>query len=419
MLAGAGKATLVFGDILPFDGFDGVLHPLYVRVLVVEAQNSVQARSRVCLVSVEATSLKQSAVTSLRSMAARIAQCGIESVWVCVTHTFSAPHIRTPEHLISQEDGEKNDRLIQTCKIAVKKAVIQAVGSMQKARFSWGIAPAEINVNRDIKTPAGWWLGTDPKGYSNHEVRVLTVIAQKSDRPLAILFSADVQSSVLDHSVTSEGKHLVSGDLAGFAASAIEHIYADSVALFLVGCAGDQAPLKKAVVQKVDTNGYITSIDIHEEAYKAMQQLGNILACAVQRVVRQGMPFKVETVWTESHTLILPGQQKIDFDALGPTECMTFESSDSRVTEIFYMRLGEMVLLGIQPEISSALGKKIRDACDKRSLLIVTMVNGAQKYLPDADAYEKITYEAMNSYFAQGSDELLVQDTIKTIMRNA
>ncbi|MFC2629331.1 MAG: hypothetical protein ACFNX8_02845, partial [Lancefieldella rimae] len=79
MLAGAGKATLAFGDILPFDGFDGVLHPLYVRVLVLETQNSVQARSRVCLVSVEATSLKQPAVTSLRSIAAQIAQCGIES----------------------------------------------------------------------------------------------------------------------------------------------------------------------------------------------------------------------------------------------------------------------------------------------------------------------------------------------------
>ena len=35
------------------------------------------------------------------------------------------------------------------------------------------------------------------------------------------------------------------------------------------------------------------------------------------------------------------------------------------------------------------------------------MVNGAQKYLPSAEAYDRITYEAMNSGFARGADHAL------------
>ncbi len=43
--------------------------------------------------------------------------------------------------------------------------------------------------------------------------------------------------------------------------------------------------------------------------------------------------------------------------------------------------------------------------------MLMTMVNGGMKYLPDAASYEKITYAAMNSYGAKGSAEL-VRDAI-------
>ena len=34
---------------------------------------------------------------------------------------------------------------------------------------------ALYNVNRDIETPEGWWLGVNPTGFSDRTVRVLSV----------------------------------------------------------------------------------------------------------------------------------------------------------------------------------------------------------------------------------------------------
>lgn len=93
-----------------------------------------------------------------------------------------------------------------------------------------------MNVNRDIETPAGWWLGVDPKGFADHAMPVL--VARDAEGGLvAMLATADVQSSVLDGSHDSQGKRVVSGDLFGFAAMALERELG-GVVLLLPGAAG-------------------------------------------------------------------------------------------------------------------------------------------------------------------------------------
>jgi neutral ceramidase len=47
------------------------------------------------------------------------------------------------------------------------------------------------------------------------------------------------------------------------------------------------------------------------------------------------------------------------------------------------------------------------------------MVNGAAKYMPDASAYDKITYEAMNSSYARGSAETLAAAILKALKNQA
>ena len=102
MKAGAGKARINLDGVLPFDGFDVELDSLWVRAALVEAVN------RSCIVSVEATSLRADVVEPLRALVAREASCVPELVWVTVTHTFSSPHVRTPEHLADDGEREKN-----------------------------------------------------------------------------------------------------------------------------------------------------------------------------------------------------------------------------------------------------------------------------------------------------------------------
>lgn len=73
--------------------------------------------------------------------------------------------------------------------------------------------------------------------------------------------------------------------------------------------------------------------------------------------------------------------------------------------------------MGIQPEVESRFGARLRDSATS-PFELVTLVNGAQKYLPGASSYDRITYEAMNSGFARGAEELL-EETIINLVREA
>ena len=47
--------------------------------------------------------------------------------------------------------------------------------------------------------------------------------------------------------------------------------------------------------------------------------------------------------------------------------------------------------------------------------MVMTMVNGGAKYMADSSAYERFTYEAMNSPFARGSAELLCEKAVELL----
>lgn len=112
--------------------------------------------------------------------------------------------------------------------------------------------------------------------------------------------------------------------------------------------------------------------------------------------------------------VLLPAQTRADFHSLAPHRTYEFHAAGEQRTRVYLLRLGNVGLVGVQPEVSSAFGATVR-AARSGSVFFATLVNGGQKYLPAPDAYEKITYEAMNSGFAAGSHERLVEIIIAAL----
>jgi len=113
---GAGKATIDLEGVLPHDGFAGVRDGLCMRALVFE--NADGRRS--CLLSAEETSLRDD--DSLRAAAATAVGCAGDAVWISVTHTFSAPHVRTPGHLSDDAARERNELFARRLDEAARNA---------------------------------------------------------------------------------------------------------------------------------------------------------------------------------------------------------------------------------------------------------------------------------------------------------
>lgn len=399
--AGAGKETIDLTEVLPFDGFDEERTSAHARAALLEV-----GEKRMCFVSLEVTSLRPDVVADMRREVAYVVNCDETSVWICVAHSFSFPHVRSLGSLSGAEQLQRNARLRAALLNAVSDAARNAVESLVPARLLSAVGETDVNVNRDVELSDGWWLGLNPAGYSDHGVRELYAQDERGN-VVWLMFSADVQSSILDRSVTSDGRRVVDGDLAGCACRKLEERLPGAVALFVVGCAADQAPCEKAVLQVSSDDGVLSSRDAHDEGFSMVERLGTRLADQAFSALGNGVEHELAEplIRVIEREVQLPGQLRRDFSELAPTRSWRFEAGEPVTTTVRAVALGAVALVGVEPELTSHMGSELRRT--DGVLDVLTMVNGAAKYLPEDDAYDKVTYEAQNSGFARGSAELL------------
>jgi neutral ceramidase len=418
--AGAGKAEIELGpDLLPMQGFSAQRDPLQARVLVVEAGDR-----RAALAVVDLTSIFADEVAVMQGVVAEATGVPPANVLVVASHTFSAPHIMPAGRPFPGLESEVEQRKNTLFKIRVESALKQAAltaSHLKPAKLGVGRGVSDINVNRDQHTPEGFWLGVDSAGPSDKTLSVVRI--EDGDRhPIALLANYAVQPSVMDQAIISGGGKAVTSDLAGAAMRRVEGLYGEgTVALFLIGAAGDQAPILKARRAVPDKNGRLTTVDIGERGYLLVDLLGERLAQDIVRASeRMAPPTDTTLVDVANGAVDLVAQERPKaFQDLKPSKTYAFTPTGPTTAPFTVLRLGAVAIVGVQVELSSETGRQIKAQSPFADTLVATMVNGAAKYMPDAAAYDKITYEAMNSSFARGSAETLVTEMTARLRRSA
>ncbi|MBO0904240.1 hypothetical protein [Jiella sonneratiae] len=401
--AGAGRAEVVFADdIFPIDGFVAEHDLLAVRVLLLD-----DGEHRTAIAVVDLTSITDGTIASFKSILTEIADVSAENALVCASHTFSAPHVFPPDQMPAGTDAARNDAKAKAFEVALRQAAQAAVTAMRPARLGFGEGVSRVSVNRDVETPFGWWLGADDAGFTDPALGIVRLEADDGT-PLAIVMNFAVQSSVMDGSERASGGKLISADLAGRAARFVEdHYGADTVALFLVGAAGDQAPYLQAARHVVDANGNVGREDIHETGFTILDLLGERLGQDVVRTADAISMDSATTLQTHRATIEVPGQGSSPKNRpVGPVASFAYEPAGSVDMPVALMRLGDVAIVGVQPELSASIGVTIKRGSPFAHTMVVTMVDGGAKYMADALAYDRYTYEARNSPFAKGAAEM-------------
>lgn len=317
MRAGAARAAIDLGGVLPFDGFDELRHEVFARALVIEG-----AGRRACILSLEVTSIAPALLADLREVVEDAAGCSGAYSWVVPTHTFSMPHVRTPGHLADAAARDRNERYRAALIAAARTAVERAVAGIRSVTLATAEGDCPVNVNRDIETPAGWWLGSNPEGFADHAMPVLAM-RDAGGEYVAVLAAADVQSSVLDGSRDSEGRRVASGDLFGFAAMSLERELG-GVALLLPGAAGDQGPAERAMNVTFDAAGVKRTVDAHEDGYRMLHQQGQVLGDALIEAARMAREDSAAGIDARTVDVLLPAQTRADFTLWLRIERMSF-----------------------------------------------------------------------------------------------
>lgn len=417
MKAGGGKSEIALsGEYLAIEDFVVVHHSLYARAVVIQSDRTI------ILISLEMTSLPGEEVEAIKTMIQEETGVEKDAVWVCVTHTFSAPHM-LPDFQLNQEQLEEKAKYRKSIHMAASRAVEKAFQSMTEVTPLFGRKYCGINVNRDIELPEGWWIGNSGRGLVDHSVSILAFV-RPDYTPAVLLFHYPIQSSVLDGSCLSQGGKAVSPDIAGLASEYLETEYKGSgtETFFLVGAAGDQVPVQKAVEETFE-NGIRVRTDKKEEGFKLCEQQGMILGKTVRerfenmrrfperyRIIDSG---KTDDIQYGRRCFQVPARvMENNIRNLHPVHQYVYVADGLKEVQIEVLTIGSLAVVGVQPELNCITASAIRASSPYDHTIISTMVNGAAKYMADHESYDRFTYEAMNSPFGKGAAEILTKETL-------
>jgi hypothetical protein len=418
LLAGAGKATIALTpDMLPIDNFKVVLDPLEIRVLTLEEDGAKAA-----LAVIDETSLSTSDVAWMKAAVASATGTPEANVLVIASHTFSAPHLFAanppPGMTVEAEETARARTYLAAVRAALESAARTAAAQRRPATLAFGTSQTKVNINRNVTTPQGWWLGADETGYSDRTFSILRLDGADG-KPIASLANFAVQSSIMDQTGAPGGGKAVSADLAGATVRRIESLLG-GVSLFTTGSAGDQIPAYTARRNVYGADGKPVPTDLGPAGYPLVALQGDRLGDAAIRAAAAAKPAGAGRLAVFNGAVSLTTQERPkQLSQLRPTREYKYNVTGKTDAPFTLMTKGDIAIVGVQVELNAATGAWIRAHSPFPHTVVATMVNGAAKYLPDAESYKRITYQAMNSSYGPGSAEVMAQAIVAQLARMA
>lgn len=411
--AGAGKAAVQIPEaFFPMEKFVGIHDGQHVRTVILEQEE------KIAIVSVEITSIMADVIEDMKNIITEKTGIAGKNIWIGATHTFAAPHPLGGPMLknAGPKELEKGALYKKALYGAVEESVQTALEAMGPAQLFYGRGECDVNVNRDIPSEEGWWIGLNPEGPSDKQVRVIG-IKDGEGKVLAVLYHYGVQSSILDNVFDENGGRLITTDLVGEASNQVEKNLEDgAVALCLLGPCGDQVPKQRAKYSFTDEENHLQEIDLgQEKGFEMISCLGGQLGQVILQILKYGLTeIEEPDLSMEEITVSCPRQKKL-FEGF-PVPSKTFESipDGEMETAVTFLKLTEQTMLvGVKPELNYVTAQEIQKQSPFAETLVVQMVNGAQKYMADRQSYERRTYEAMNAFFGVGAAEKLSEEIEK------
>lgn len=425
-LAGAGKAPICFPDnIAPMEGFYKVHDDPMVRILCLDQG------TRFVIAAFELVILPDDLLADCKAIIGEALQVAEENIWLHVNHTISTPHspggpligpggeVRPipPEMLarltVSIESIVKaREDYCTIIKDALRKACEEAA-DLKEARIGLGKGGCDVNENRDIETPNGWWIGRHGKGYSNKEMNVIQLV-DPENRKIAGIISYGIKPCVIDNSQMRDGKRQISADLTGAACRILEQHW-NAPVMFLMSAAGDQIPKKTVLYEEVNGEGKLETHDLGvEQGLVWAQELGAQMA---EDALDIGSTIVCEElsggIACSNGSFKWAGKVRSKME---PTMRAEYVPERERQIPLSVLKIGrDLAFVATQPEMNAVSERELQEKSPVRNTLLVTMVNGEMKYLPDRESYDRVTWEALTSMLMPGGAEELINKALEML----
>lgn len=415
--AGAGRAEILFpADMFPTDNLYGVHDNPCARILVLDAG------VRVAIAALEVVNAPDGVIHTARKNIEKLTQTPYDNIWVHVTHAITTPHQpggpgmkpgsppppQPPKGPQDPDAPKKRDLFVAAIEKAVVTAATAAAESFGEASFGVGVGHCDVNVNRDIETPFGWWISQNPEEYSNKEMTILRV-DKATGEPLAFLISYGLKPSAIDQSERKSPARKVSADVPGVACRMMEEAYG-APCLFCMSAAGDQVPREQAWYEIVLEDGTVGEVDHGvEKGYEIVERLGTEMGNDAIQIAAQISCTETETSISTASGCVSCDTRETKPGPPSPKKELEYKKDGSVSLSAEVIQMGDIAFVAVKPETNAITEKQLQEGSPFKHTLLISMVNGGMKYLPDQSAYDRVTWEAQRSMLMPGAAEKWVQ----------
>ena len=166
------------------------------------------------------------------------------------SHTHSGPEIRTTSSALndlSPERSAQSTAYVESLRTRILSSIDAAFVKLAPANLSFQKARAGFAMNRRLPSDTGYKNGPNPDGRIDHDVPILRVEDQEGAIK-AIVFGYACHNTTL-------GFYQMHGDYAGYAQQYLEEAHPRTVAMFMMGCGGDQNPYPRRTLELAKQHG--------------------------------------------------------------------------------------------------------------------------------------------------------------------
>lgn len=401
---------------------------IYCRALIID-----NGSEKVLLLSYELANYP--AAPGLVEKLVEVTGIPAENIFISATHNHSAPKDNhTAFKNNSPAEVAFHEKYWDIEMTATLDAVRNAMDSMRPARYGYGEGVSQVNVNRDVQSPFGFWLeGKNLDGYSDKTLRVLKFVDEQ-ERVIAVILNYGMHNTCVHMMKDADGKSKTSGNVSGIACRFVEETYGGgAVALWTSGAAGNQNPLLSHNLQYEYPDGYSTSVPFPDGVgYMLMEYMGRWHGVDCVKTINaidkysDSMPVK-----TVRKDVLLPGQKRVVKQAkhamfrMGGVglrkpgdmpvmpEIPEMEDADPVNLEMRLAILGDVAMICAGAELYAELGRDVLAAvpCKKAFLVTHTSLNAAGYILDKTSAHKKV-FQAFMEVKPGSADELIVNNAL-------
>ncbi|WP_435020796.1 neutral/alkaline non-lysosomal ceramidase N-terminal domain-containing protein [Tundrisphaera sp. TA3] len=219
---------------------------LYGKALAIEDAKG----TRLVIVTLDLIGVPRVLRKNLERRCGEAFQLPPEGLLLNASHTHSGPEFRLGHSAGDDadtrptQDGEAYGARLEGQLFAL---IGEALGGMAPARLGYTHARAGFSMNRRLPTPKGYQNSPNPDGPVDQSVPVLRIEGE-GGALRAVLFGYACHN-------TSLALYQWNADYAGYAQEFVQAEHPGAVALFLMGCGGDQNPYPRKTVEMAQQHG--------------------------------------------------------------------------------------------------------------------------------------------------------------------